>query len=73
MLKKVLIDTLVAPNYPVTDMRTRIHGITEKQLQGVKFTLRHAQAALLNMVSDQTIIVGHSVYNDLKALHFNHE
>ena len=24
------------------------------------------------MCSDQTIIVGHSVHNDLKALHFNH-
>lgn len=69
---QVLLDTLVQPIMPVTDLRTKIHGITEEQLNNVKFTLRHAQAALYNLINDQTIIVGHSVHNDLKALHFNH-
>jgi RNA exonuclease 1 len=69
---KVLIDTLVSPQLPISDFRTRIHGITEEQVSKVKYTLRHVQAALLNIITDQTVIVGHSVYNDLKALHLNH-
>ncbi len=69
---QVLLDSLVQPSLPITDLRSRIHGITEEQLSTVKFTLRHAQAALYNLISDKTIIIGHSVHNDLKALHFNH-
>jgi RNA exonuclease 1 len=41
-------------------------------MTGVSFTLRHAQAFLLNICSDRTIIVGHAVHHDLKALKLNH-
>jgi hypothetical protein len=70
--EEVLMDTLVAPSDPVIDLRTRIHGVTEEQLSGVKTTLRQVQAVLLKMITDQTIILGHSVYNDLKVLKLNH-
>jgi len=69
---KVLLDSLVAPGLPVTDMRTNIHGITEEQLVGTTFTLRHVQAALLKLCSDRTVIVGHSLHRDLSALRFAH-
>jgi RNA exonuclease 1 len=69
---EVLLDTLVTPLLPIVDLRTRIHGITEEQLASVKVTLRHVQATVLTLMNDQTIILGHSVYNDLKALHLNH-
>jgi DNA polymerase III epsilon subunit-like protein len=57
---------------PVTEWRSRIHGITKENLNGVLFTLRHAQAFMLNACSDRTIIVGHAVHHDLKALKFQH-
>lgn len=69
----VLIDALVVPTNPITDMRSHIHGITEDHLKDQKFTLRQAQAFLYNLCTDRTIIVGHSVHNDLKALHFQHQ
>lgn len=68
----VLLDTLVNPLMPITDIRSNIHGIAENQLHTVQFTLRHAQAALLSMCSDNCIIVGHSLHNDLKSLKFTH-
>lgn len=71
--EEVILDTLVAPNMPISDMRTQIHGITEENLKGVTFTLRHAQAALSSLVCERTVIVGHALYNDLKALKFNHQ
>ena len=58
---------------PVTDWRSNIHGITEENVRSVLFTLRHAQAFLLNICSDRTLIVGHAVHHDLKALHFQHK
>jgi RNA exonuclease 1 len=68
----VLLDSLVQPGLPVSDLRTNIHGITEEQLSKATWTLRHAQAALLNLCTDRTIIIGHSLHKDLKSLHFTH-
>jgi RNA exonuclease 1 len=69
---EVLVDTLVRPRHQITDMRTAIHGIRIDQLQGTTCTLREVQFALDSICSQNTIIVGHSVSNDLKALKFKH-
>lgn len=68
----VLLDTLVRPRWPVTDHRTWINGISAKSLEGVEFTLEHAQAFMDALCSDQTVIVGHAVHNDLLALRLDH-
>eukprot|EP01039_Chlorochromonas_danica_P010385 gene10385-11502_t len=70
---QVFIDTLVSPILPIVDARTGIHGITEEQILGAKVTLRQAQAALLNIITEDTIIIGHSVCNDLCALRLDHK
>lgn len=69
----ILLDTLVSPTWPISEMRTRIHGISQDNLNGVTFTLRHAQAFLMNICSDRTILVGHALHHDLRALKFNHK
>ena len=71
--KEVLLDKLVAPSAPISESRAYIHGITEDQLSGISYSLRQAQADFLRIVSDHTIIVGHSVHNDLKALKMSHD
>ena len=69
---QALFDQLVCPGLPVTSNRTHIHGITEDQMRGATWTLRHAQAALLSICSEHTVLVGHSVHKDLKAMRFVH-
>ncbi|KAL7484276.1 hypothetical protein ACHAW6_009920 [Cyclotella cf. meneghiniana] len=69
---EVLLDTLVKPEWPVVDYRTWINGITKKDLDGVQFTLRHAQMFMHTLCSEQTVIVGHAVHNDLLALKMVH-
>lgn len=71
--EEVLLDTLVKPVWPVTDYRTRINGITKEHLENVEFTLRHAQAFMLTLCSEETVIVGHAVHNDLVALNMEHD
>lgn len=70
--EEVLLDTLVKPAWPVTDYRSWINGIKKEHLDGVEFTLRHAQAFMMALCSEETVIVGHAVQNDLAALNMEH-
>ena len=65
---KTVYETLVKPENPILDHNTRFSGITERDLQNVRTTLRDVQAVLLNMFSDKTILVGHSLDGDFRAL-----
>ncbi|KAL7437347.1 hypothetical protein ACHAXM_008038 [Skeletonema potamos] len=69
---EVLLDTLVKPEWPVSNYRTWVNGITAKDLENVQFTLRHAQMFMQSLCSDQTVVVGHAVHNDLLALRMKH-
>jgi RNA exonuclease 1 len=70
--EEVLLDTLVKPVWPVTDYRSRINGIKKEHLENVEFTLRHAQAFMMALCSEETVIVGHALHNDLSALNMEH-
>ena len=50
----------------------RFSGITAEDLVGVKTSLRDVQAVLLMMFSSKTILIGHSLESDLKALKLLH-
>lgn len=51
---------------------SRYSGITEKTLQNVTRTLRDVQAVLLSMFNSKTILIGHSLESDFKALKLIH-
>lgn len=51
----------------------RFSGISEKTLQNVTRTLRDVQAVLLSMFNSKTILIGHSLESDLKALKLIHD
>ncbi|XP_066598296.1 RNA exonuclease 1 homolog isoform X2 [Prorops nasuta] len=69
----VVYETLVKPLNPVIDYNTRFSGITKEDMQGVTTTLLEVQAALLSMFSSKTILVGHSLESDFKALRLLHD
>ena len=69
---EVLLDSLVKPAWPVSNYRTWVNGITAEHLEPVQFTLRHAQAFLLALCSQETVVLGHSLHNDLAALRWEH-
>lgn len=59
----------------LTSMRSdrRFSGITEQDMIGVTTTLLDVQATLLAMFSEKTILVGHSLESDFKALRLLHD
>lgn len=71
--EKVVLDKFVKPQNRVIDYNTRFSGITEATLSspGVK-SLPEIQAVLLSMFHSRSILVGHSLESDLKALKLIH-
>lgn len=69
---KMMLDMLVKPTKPVIDYLTPITGMCEADLKHVTCDFSDAQTAVLNLITFDTILVGHSLHNDLKALKIDH-
>lgn len=61
--------------YTVSDFLrcNRFSGITEEDMKEVTTTILDVQATLLTMFSERTILVGHSLESDFKALRLIHD
>ena len=65
---KTVYDTLIKPINPVLDYNTRFSGTTEYDLRYCTTTIKDVQTKLLDMFSEKTILIGHSLDGDLRAL-----
>ncbi|KAH6922553.1 hypothetical protein HPB50_015555 [Hyalomma asiaticum] len=70
--EKPVFDSLVRPYGRILDYHTRFKGVVEEDMVGVETRLHDVQAALLDMFSADTILVGHSLDSDLRALRLIH-
>uniref|UniRef100_A0A6G1SCP5 Putative exonuclease GOR-like protein n=1 Tax=Aceria tosichella TaxID=561515 RepID=A0A6G1SCP5_9ACAR len=70
---KVVYDKLVKPRNPILDYFTASSGISESDLNEVSTRLTDVQRDLLEMFSNKTIIIGHGLDSDMKALKMFHE
>lgn len=69
---QVILDELVKPPRPVVDYVTAYSGMTEAKLAGVETTLSDIQEKLLDLFTPDTILVGHSLDSDMRAMRVTH-
>ncbi|XP_026850764.1 RNA exonuclease 1 homolog [Drosophila persimilis] len=70
---RTVYDALVKPDNLIVDYNTTYSGITESMLAKETRTLRDVQAVLMSMFHAKTVLVGHSLESDLKALKIIHD
>lgn len=63
--RRVLLDAFVKPYGPITDYHTRYSGITPEIMAACTTRLEQVQVALLRLVRADTVLVGHSLEQDL--------
>lgn len=68
-----IYDTHVKPDNAILDYNTEYSGVTADDLTKVTTTLADVQAYLLKTLHKDSILVGHALSNDLKALRIIHD
>jgi len=68
----VVLDTLVLPRGEITEYLTQFSGISADVMLGVTVTFEQAQLAFLQLCGPETILIGHSLENDLKVMYLCH-
>lgn len=63
---------MVKPDLPIIDYLTKYSGITPEAMGGATCSLRRAQKHVRKLVDHNTILVGHGLENDLKAMQLAH-
>ncbi|KAK3343302.1 ribonuclease H-like domain-containing protein [Neurospora tetraspora] len=76
---QILIDSLVRPLVPMQHMNTRYSGVTRQDIQNavrngtcILGGLEEARREVWKFVGPETVVVGHSVRNDLVCLRWIH-
>ncbi|KAL9600443.1 MAG: hypothetical protein Q9219_003196 [cf. Caloplaca sp. 3 TL-2023] len=69
---EVIMDELVKPNHPIINYHTSFSGITAEKLAPITTSLSDIQTRLLDILTPQTILIGHSLESDLNALKLTH-
>lgn len=68
----VVYESLVKPVNRILDYNTKFSGIRDGDLDDIKTSIVDVQRDLLDMFSSKTILVGHSLDSDMKALKLFH-
>jgi RNA exonuclease 1 len=67
-----LFDEIVVPSAPITDYLTRWSGLSPSSFNNVSTTLADVHNYIRTLIKPSTILIGHSLEGDLKAMKVAH-
>ncbi|WKY05160.1 hypothetical protein Q1695_005855 [Nippostrongylus brasiliensis] len=70
---KEVIDCVFQPEHELVDPNTRYSGLTSKELENTAQKLGDIRALLFGLINSETLLIGHALENDLKALRIVHD
>jgi RNA exonuclease 1 len=70
---KEVYESLVKPDHQILDYNTRWSGLTEESLRNCRKGIKQVQQELLKIFMRETILIGHSLDSDFKALKLIHK
>ena len=70
---QVVYDKYVKPLSEITDYLTQYSGITQEIMNTTTITAEQVREEILEIISDDTVICGHSLENDLSQLEIIHD
>ncbi|CAL2036363.1 unnamed protein product [Caenorhabditis brenneri] len=73
MQGKMVLDVFIKPPNEVLDPNTEFSGLTMEQVQNAQDTMQSCHAKLFKFVNSETILIGHSLESDLKAMRLVHK
>uniref|UniRef100_A0A1I7X3P9 Exonuclease domain-containing protein n=1 Tax=Heterorhabditis bacteriophora TaxID=37862 RepID=A0A1I7X3P9_HETBA len=65
---ETVLDCTFRPRNTIVDYNTRFSGLTRERVLGSRLRLSDAHAFLSHFINSETILIGHGLDNDLKAL-----
>ncbi|GMT14857.1 hypothetical protein PFISCL1PPCAC_6154, partial [Pristionchus fissidentatus] len=68
----LVLDLLVRPSHKLIDANSRFSGLQPEQVEGAESTLEEAREKLFELVNSETLLIGHSLESDLKAMRIVH-
>eukprot|EP00879_Flechtneria_rotunda_P023831 GHRR01025237.1.p1 GENE.GHRR01025237.1~~GHRR01025237.1.p1 ORF type:complete len:473 (+),score=185.98 GHRR01025237.1:256-1674(+) len=70
---KQVLQELVKPPSEVSDYRSQVTGITAADLEGVTVDRQAVATRIQQLLTPDTVLVGHSLHYDLQALKLDHQ
>ncbi|RCN52491.1 exonuclease [Ancylostoma caninum] len=68
-----VVDCVFQPEHELVDPNTRYSGLTTADIENSETTLSDVREILFEMINSETILIGHALENDLKALRIVHD
>lgn len=73
MSNKLVFDIIIKPSEKILDCNTRFSGLTMEQLEKAEHNLEATIRKFFELVNSETILIGHSLESDLRALRLVHK
>ncbi|KAH7724725.1 exonuclease family protein [Aphelenchoides avenae] len=73
IMGREVLDEIIRPDHPVLDYNSRFSGLRKEDVDNAALDLKQAQERLFEFINAETILIGHSLESDLKAMRLVHK